>query len=41
MLQCEDCLLRLPPMLLDSTTVQIPEIRLRPGADWFITGLNC
>ena len=39
--KCEDCLLRLPPMLLDSTPVEFPEIRLRPGADWFITGLNC
>jgi hypothetical protein len=40
-LNCRDCTLRMPPMQVDSTAVQFPEIRLRTVREWFWSTLNC
>ena len=39
--KCVDCILRLPAMIVDTATVEFPEIHLREVREWYISPLNC
>ena len=38
---CPDCTLRMPRMMVDSTALEFPEIRLRRVREWYVSPLNC
>ncbi len=38
---CTDCRLRLPPLVVDSTTYEFPEVSFKLDKKWILSPLNC
>lgn len=38
---CVDCRLRLPPLVVDSTTYEFPEVSFKLAKKWVVQPLNC